>query len=166
MSTVKNELTLLNTKLRSNGRVNLYNKDYFCRMKWILPAFLICTSITLASLFYFELIGRTALISLSGLCILILLSYHLILKRARIAALKGDTIILKGMDEHSTVASIKSVKRASSFQVLGVHVTRLNYVVDKKQRTSLLFGSPAGVHIATATLIQHAKKWEKHAQAS
>ncbi|PIE86998.1 MAG: hypothetical protein CSA03_01950 [Bacteroidetes bacterium] len=161
---VTQELTLLNSKLHSNGRVNLYRKDYFDRMKWVSPVALITASLTLTSLFYFDLIGKMTLVISSIVCLLLFLSYQLILKRARIAALKGDTIILKGLDDHSTVTSIKSVKQARSFQILGIQVTRLSYIVDKKQRSSLVFGSPAGLQTATATLIQHAKKWEKHAQ--
>lgn len=158
MSAVKTELSQLTSRLRSNGRVNLYNKDYFYRMKRVFPALLIIFSITLASLFYFDLIGRTSLFILSTAGLILLVTYHFILKRARIAALKGDTIILKGVDEHSTITSIKSVKKASSFQILGIQITRLSYIVDKKQCSSLVFGSPEGAHVGTATLIQHAKK--------
>ena len=158
MSAVNTELSHITSRLRSNGRVNLYNKDYFRRMKWVLPVLLIIVPLTLATLFYFDIMGRAVLLISSAVCFLILATYQFILKRARIAALKGDTIILKGMDEHSTVASIKSIRRARSIQFLGIQVTRLIYIVDKKQRSSLIFGSPEGAHIGTATLIQHAKK--------
>lgn len=158
MSAVKKELSQFTTRLRSNGRVNLYNKDYFYRLKWVLPVLLIILSITLASLFYFDFISRSVLFISSAAGLVVLVAYHFILKRARIAALKGDTIILKGVDDHSTVTSIKSVRRASSFQILGIQITRLSYIVDKKQCSSLVFGSPEGAHIETATLIQHAKK--------
>lgn len=161
MKTIKDELTLLTVKLRSNARVNLYDKNYLSRIKWTFPALLLITSVSLVTLFSLDLISQSQLIISSIVSCLFLLFVQWVVRRARIAVLKGDTIILKGVDAKSTVTSILSVRKVHTFHILGFQVTRLTYRLDHREKSSLVLGGPSDMCISLDKLIQHAKNYRK-----
>lgn len=161
MKTIKDELTLLTVKMRSNTRVNLYGKNYLSRIKWTFPALLLIASVSLSTLFSLDLINQSQLIISSVVSCLLLLFVQWVVRRARIAVLKGDTIILKGVDAKSTVTSILSVRKAHTFHILGFQVTRLTYRLDHRERSSLVLGGPSDMCISLDKLIKHAKNYRK-----
>lgn len=161
MTPINNDLAVLAAKIRENTRIDLYEKNYLYRIKWTFPLVLLSALISLSVLFSIGIMNQGQLIISSLFAIAILLSIQLIARRARIAALKGDTIILKGIDAKSTVTSIKSVNKASSFQFFGIQITRLKYTLDQQKRSSLIFGAPSGMNTSMDQLIRHAKKCKK-----
>jgi hypothetical protein len=117
--------------------------------------------IILSVLFYTEIINQIQLI-ISGVVVMVIFFILQILsRRARVAALKGDTLILKGIDSKSTVTSIRSVRKASSFQIFGVPITHLDYILDHQRKTSFVLGTPSGFKYPLDKVIAHAKKCKK-----
>lgn len=161
MKTIKDELTLLSNKMSSNARVDLYDKNYLFRIKWAFPILLLVSLITLSVLFSTGMMNQTQLIISSLIVMILLFIVQILARRARVAALKGDSIILKGINSKSTVTSLKSIRKASSYQILGIPVTHLNYTLDHQNKTSIVFGSPSGMKSSLDQLIQHAKKCKK-----
>ena len=161
MNTTKDELTLLSNKLSANVRLDLYDKNYLFRIKWTFPTLLLISLITLSILFSTGAMNQTQLIVSSLIVMILLLAVQIFARRARVAALKGDTLILKGIDSKSTVTSLKSVRKASSYQVFGIPVTHLNYTLDHQKKTSIVFGTPSGMKSSLDQLIRHAKKCKK-----
>lgn len=161
MTPIKDDLAILTAKIRANTRVDLYDKNYLHHIKLTFPLLLLTALISLSLLFFIGSISQTQLMILSLVSIAILLVFQVIAKRARIAALKGDTIILRGINSKSTVTSINSIKAASSFRLFGVQVTRLTYILDHQKRSSLIFGAPSGMNTSMDQLIRHAKKCKK-----
>jgi hypothetical protein len=158
---MNDELTLLSAKILANSRVDLYDKNYLFRIKWTLPMLLTVSFILLSVLFYTEIITQTQLL-ISGLVVIVVfLILQILSRRARVAALKGDTLILKGIDSKSTVTSIGSVRRASSFQIFGIPITHLDYILDHQRKTSFVFGAPSGFKYPVDKVIAHAKKCKK-----
>lgn len=162
MNPPNDDFVVLMSQLRANSRVDLYDKNYLIRLKWIFPFFLLMAFISLSILFYFGLVNQTQLIISSLFVIAVLVFVQLIARRSRIAVLKGDTLILKGINVKSTVTLIRSVKKVSSFHFFGVQVTRLNYILDNQKKSSLILGAPSGMKTSLAQLIKHVKKQEKN----
>ena len=158
---MNDELTMLSAKIKANSRVDLYDKNYLFRIKWMLPTLFSASLAVLSVLFYVEVITQTLLITYGVIVMVVFFILQTLSRRARVAALKGDTLILKGMNSKSTVTSIKSVRRASSFQILGVPITHLDYTLDQQRKTSFLFGTPAGFDYPLDKVIAHAKKCKK-----
>lgn len=161
MKNIKDELTLLTAKLSENTRVDLYDKNYLFRIKWTFPMLLLTSLISLSVLFSTGVMNQTQLIISSIVAMILLVIVQILARRARVAALKGDSIILKGIDSKSTVTSINSIRRANSYQILGIPVTHLNYTLDHQKKSSLVFGSPSGMKSPLDQLIRHAKKCKK-----
>lgn len=162
MTPIKDDLAILTAKLSANARVNLYGKNYLPHLKWTFPLLLLITLISLSFFFFFGVLNQSQLIICSLVSLMPLLFIHLIIRRSRIAVIKGDAIILKGVGEKSTVTLISSVKTAGSYHIFGVHVTRLKYTLDQQKKSSLVFGIPSGMETSLGQLIQHAKKCEKN----
>ena len=161
MTPIKDDLAILAAQLSANARVDLFDKNYLHRIKWIFPSLLMTALISLSALFTFGMLSQAQLIVSSFIAIGVLLLVQFVVRRARVAALKGDTIILKGINSKSTVTSIKSVRCASTRQIFGVQVTRLEYTLDHQKQSSFVFGGPAGMKTTLDQLIQHAKKCRK-----
>lgn len=161
MASFKDDFSLLSAKLRANSRFDLYDKNYLSQTKWIFPLLLCLAFISLSVLFSMDLLSQFQLIVSSVCVMVILILVQLVVRKAKIAALKGDTLILKGVQSESTVTSIRSVQKASSFHLFGVQVTHLYYTLDHQKRSSLLFGAPLGMKTSLDKLIRHAKKQEK-----
>ncbi len=147
--------------MRENERVNLYNKNYLFHAKCTTPLLLTAVVISLSTMYYFSTINESQFMISAIISIIVLMVVQLIIRHTRIAALKGDTIILKGINAKSTVTSIKSIKRAKSFCFLGIHVTRVCYILDHQKKISLVFGSPPELNTPLDELIYHAKKCKK-----
>lgn len=161
MTPIKDDFAILTAKIRANARVDLYDKNYLSRIKWTFPLLLLFALISLSVLFFIGFISQTQLMIFSLLSIGVLCLVQMIAKRARVAALKGDTIILRGINSKSTVTSINSVNEAISVRVFGVQITRLTYTLDHQKRSSLVFGAPLGMNTSMDKLIRHAKKCKK-----
>lgn len=162
MTPIKDDLAVLTAKLSANARVNLYDKNYLPQLKWTCPLLVLITIISLSFLSFSGALNQSQLIIYGLISLMSLLFIHLIIGRSRIAAIKGDAIILKGIDKKSTVTLIRSVKTAGSYHLFGVHVTRLKYTLDHQKKSSLVFGIPSGMKTSLGQLIQHAKKCEKN----
>lgn len=158
---MNDELTLLSEKINSNSRVDLYDKNYLFRIKWTFPILLLLSLITLSVLFSTDVMNQTQLIISSFVIMIMLFAVQIFLRRAHVAALKGDTIILKGIDSKSTVTSIRSIRKANTFQILGTSVTHLDYILDQQKKTSYVFGSPSGMKFHVDQVIAHAKRFKK-----
>lgn len=161
MTTIKDDLAVFTAKLSANKRIDLYDKNYLLRIKWTFPLLLLITLITLSVLFSTGAMNQSQLIISSILAIAVLSIVQIICRRARVAAIKGDTIILKGIDSKSTVTSIRSVKKANTFQIFGLQITRLKYILDQQKKSSLVFGAPSGINASLDRLIHHAKTCKK-----
>ena len=161
MKTMNDELALLSDKLNDNARVDLYDKNYLFRIKWTFPMLLLSSLITLSVLFSTGVMNQIQLIISSVVVMIVLLIVQVLSRRARVAALKGDSIILKGIDSKSTVTSLRSVRRANSYQIFGIPITHLNYTLEQQKKTSIVFGAPSGMKSSLDQLIRHAKKCKK-----
>lgn len=162
MTPIKDDFAILTAKIRANTRIDLYDKNYLYRIKWTFPLLLLFALISLSVLFFVGFISQTQLMIFSLLSMGILFLVQIVAKRARVAALKGDTIILRGINSKSTVTSIYSVNEASSVRLFGVQITRLTYTLDHQKRSSLVFGAPSGMNNTSMDeLIRHAKKCKK-----
>jgi len=161
LALLKDDLAVLTAKISANVRVDLYEKNYLCRVKWTFPLLLLISLISLSFLFSIGAMNQSQLVISSLLAIVILTIVRLTVRRARIAALKGDTLILKGINAKSTVTSIRSIRKASSYHFFGIQVTRLNYTLDKQNRSSLVFGTPSGMSTSLDHLLNHAKQYKK-----
>ena len=161
MTPIQDDFAVLSARLRSNTCIDLYDKNYLFRIKWIFPLVLLIAFISLSVLFVFELMHQSQLIFSSLLAMVVLVIVQVMTRKARVAAIKGDTLILRGIRVKSTITSLQSVKKASSFHFLGVHVTRLYYTLDNQKKSSFIFGGPSGMKTSLDLLIQHAKKREK-----
>ena len=62
MKTIKDELSLLATKLDANTRVELYDKNYVFRIKWTFPILLPTSLIALSLLFSTGVMSQSQLI--------------------------------------------------------------------------------------------------------
>ena len=158
MKKIDNDLNNLFDQLDANKRVELYEKDYLRRIKWTFPTLLLTSLISLSILYYTGVLNQMQLIISSAIVLVILSVVQLLARRTRVAALKGDSLILKGIDSKSTVTSIKSIRKAHTYQIFGVSVTRLNYTIDKRSQSSLVFGGPSGVNSPLDQLLRQAKK--------
>lgn len=161
MTPIKDDFAILTAKLRANTRVDLYDKNYLHRVKWIFPVVLLTALTSLSILFFMGSISQKQLVIFSLFSIGLLFLIQMVSKRARIAVLKGDSIILRDIDSRSTVTSINSVNNVSSFRFFGIQITRLSYTIDHQKKSSLLFGTPSGMNTSIDLLIRHAKKHKK-----
>lgn len=161
MTPLQDDFAVLSARLRSNTCVDLYDKNYLSRIKWIFPLVLLIAFISLSVLFTFGLMAQYPLIISILLSIVVLVIVQLITRKARVAAIKGDTLILRGIRIKSTITSLSSVQKASSFYFFGVQVTRLYYTLDHQKKSSLVFGAPSGMKTSLDLLIRHAKRREK-----
>ena len=161
MKTIKDEIAVFTAELSANKRVDLYDKNYLFRIKWTFPVLLLTTLIALSVLFSTGIMNQSQLIVSSILATVMLFVVQLVARRARIATIKGDSIILKGIDSKSTVTSIKSVKKADSYYVFGVQITCVKYILDEQKKSSLVFGAPSGINTSLDQLIRHAKTCKK-----
>lgn len=161
MTPIKDDFAILTAKLRANSRVDLYDKNYLHRVKWIFPVVLLTALTSLSILFFMGSISQKQLVIFSLFSIGLLFLIKIIAKRAHIAVLKGDSIILRDIDSRSTVTSINSVNHASSFRFFGIQITRLIYTIDHQKKSSLLFGTPSDMNTSIDLLIGHAKKHRK-----
>lgn len=161
MKNVKDELAILTAHISANTRVDLYDKNYLYRIKWTFPLLLLISLITLSVLFSTGLMNQTQLIISSLVVMVILIVVQVLARRSRVAALKGDTLILKGIDSKSTITSLKSIRRANSYQIFGIPVTHLNYTLDHQKKSLIVFGTPLGMKSSLDQLIRHAKKCKK-----
>lgn len=161
MTPANDEMSVFTAKLANNVRVNLYDKDYLSRAKRTFPFLFLASLVLLTSFFFIDLISQMQLIVFSLIAFVGLLTMYIIGKRSCIASLMGETLIFKGIDSKSTVTTLSSVRKVYTFQVFGIRITRLNYSLDGKTRSLLIFGNPTGMKASIDELIAYAKKNKK-----
>ena len=155
------EIAVFTAKVANNARVNLYAKDHLNRIKRLFPFLFLTVLITLFTCFYVDFISQLQLIWFSSALFLGILTVYLVGKRSCIASLKGETLIFKGIDSKSTITTLASVRKAHTFHLLGIRITRLKYSLDGQLRSLLVFGNPAGMNTSIDELILHAKRSKK-----
>lgn len=152
--------------IRSNKRVVLAPGRSLARLKAVL---IIILSLTMIGGFSFALLQKgplyVSLLSAVVALIAAAMIYHLG-KRVRSASLKGDTLILKGINNKSCVTSIRSVRNVRTYNLFGVPCTTLRYNLDGKTHTSILFGNPPGASISVEHYLRNAMQGSKKQKAN
>lgn len=160
------EFDAFTEKLMANERITLFDKNYFRRIKLTLLGLLILSLGLFSTLYYFSILSITVWLVCGGASVALLLAFYILSRRTRSASLKGDTLILNCMKSKSIVTSIRSVRRARTYRILTLHCTILNYSLDGRLYTSILFGNPPGVTISLDHVILHAVRWNKKQKAN
>lgn len=74
----------------------------------------------------------------AGLLIFAILSSIYFRKHTKSLAVKGDALILNSFNRRSLVTSLRSVRNIRTRQILGLHITRLDYNLDGRNRSTLV----------------------------
>lgn len=124
--------------LLERKRVEITPLNYLQRCRVHMSVQLLLTLLASAASMYvmglnFISLGISALLLISTIFSSIYFRKH-----TKSLAVKGDALILNSFDRRSLVTSLRSVRKVRTRQVLGLHITRLDYNLDGRNRSTLV----------------------------
>lgn len=124
--------------LLNRDRTEITPKDYFkrCVSNFILQFVL---SSSLAALTLYGLGISVLSITLGAALILVPMIMCLRFRRnTRSVVVKGDSLILKNYRKRSLVTSLRSIHKIKTTRLPGIYITRLEYNLDGRNRSTLI----------------------------
>ena len=153
-------------KLLNRERVRITPENYLSRLKLSFVVFTVLSALTITLVLFTNeksllLTGVCAVISLAS----IFLIYYLA-KNLNSASIKGDTIIINSLTKPSKVASLRSVRRVKTQNVLGISMTKINYSLDGKNNTVMFVDTARSMPIKPDVILNNAIKRSKKRKAN
>lgn len=160
------KLRHLLTSLNNRKRVDITPTNYLLATKVILLLLLLTSAFIGGFILFNKGITWTSLaISGSiGLSTLILVYY--LYRHVRSVAIKGDSLILVNLNKKSAVMSLRSIKNVRSKLFLGLQITTIQYKLDGKKDSSVIFSRTRSLPASQESVIKHAIAQVKKSKAN
>lgn len=148
-------------KVTSNKRIALSPAKVLRRLKVLFVLSLAAIFFAGIMLLFSRALSMTAAIIFIGTVGILVTALFTIGKKAKSASIKGDTLILKGLDNKNCVTTLHSVRTVKTYEVIGFQITTLRYSLDGRSHLSILLGNPPGVSITVETCLRKAIQLSK-----
>lgn len=142
--------------LLNRDRTEITPKDYFKRfVVHVIIQFVLGLALG-ASLLYWLGITVFSISIVAALTLIPLILSLRFRRRTRALVVKGDTLILKNYRKGSLVTSLRSIQKIRTIRLPGVYITRLEYNLDGKNRTTTVVNRSWAVANTPEKLIRKA----------
>lgn len=148
--------------LESNKRIELYEKKYFIRIN-ILTLGLLISGLCIISVMFYEKkidLQLSAILGGAGLLVFFLMSRYA--NRVRSASIIGESLIMNTSGKKSYITTLNTIQKVTTYHILSVQCTFLNYTLDGRNHKTILLGNPPGMAVNLDRFILHAKLWSKN----
>ena len=155
---------ILITSLIKRDRTEITPKDYFKKFtRLIILQF--CVGVALSALIILWLGVTFASLFIGVFLVIVPLVIALRFRtKTRRVLVKGDSLILKNYQKRSLVTSLRSIKTVRTYCLPGIHITRLVYNLDGRDKKVMIINSSWAVVNTPEKLIRkamHLSKEEK-----
>lgn len=153
-------------RLKDRKRVDLTPKNYIKKVKTSFAVILLLAGISIGITFLitgltYPFIGITIGIVLMSFFLIRYLS-----GKVKETAVKGDTIILKSVDERAIVTSIRSVGHIRSSRFLGIEITSFRFNLDGRIRSALIINRCSFLPSSASDFLKKAIELSKEKKAN
>lgn len=124
--------------LLERKRVEITPSNYLQRCRKHMSVQLLLTLLASAATIYLMGLSFISLGISATLLIFTILSSMYFRRHTKSLAVKGDALILNSFNRRSLVTSLRSVRKIRTRNVLGLHITRLDYNLDGRNRSTLV----------------------------
>ena len=161
-----NQKRIILSQLLSRKRVDVTSKNYINQIRLITFIFFalivsfICIYLYFTDLTITTVAAAAVVIGVFGGVL------HLVRKQISGTAIKGDTLILNKDNRRFCVTSLRSIKNIKSSSFLMFQLTRLNYKLDGRTQSTLIFTVKNRYQFTPETLLRHALELSKKQKAN
>ena len=161
-----NQKRIILSQLLSRKRVDVTSKNYINQVR-IITVMFFALILTLTSIYLYmtDLTLATIAIAAASLGVFGGILY-LLRKRVSGTAIKGDTLILNKDNKKFCVTSLRSIKEIKTLSFLLFQVTRVNYKLDGRTQSTLIFTMKNRYQFTPETLLRHAMILSKKQKAN
>ena len=150
----------------SRKRVDITSKNYLRSVKQFLSACSLCSVVSVGLLLWFVGLNYLSIVISVVIFSLTLALTRFLTKNIRSTSVKGDTLILTSVDKNSAVTSIRSLKKIKTTNFLGFEITKLNFNLDGRNRSSIIINRQGSYPFTPEHSIRKAYELSKKQKAN